>query len=70
MLFARRREKHLTPPQGLGAADIRTESSICTGETTVGFRDPRSGKLLQAVAVHAPQDLADFYCAYGFEPPQ
>lgn len=27
----------LQPPPGLGPADIATQSSICTGETIIGF---------------------------------
>lgn len=65
-----RRSPLLNPPEGFGAADIRTQSSICTGETTVGFYDSRTGRLLQAVVVRTPQDLADFYHSYGFEPPE
>ena len=70
MLFSRRPPKRQAPPAGLGKDDIRTQSSICAGETTVGFLDPKTGKLLQAVVVRTPQDLADFYRSYGFEPPQ
>lgn len=62
-----RRPPHLTPPEGFGAGDIRTQSSICTGETTVGFYDPHTGNLLRAVVVRTPQDLADFYRSYGFD---
>lgn len=65
-----RREPRRTPPEGFGPDDIRTRSSICTGETTVGFYDPRTDKLLQAVVVRTPQDLADFYRAYGYQPPE
>ena len=60
----------LTPPQGLGRENITTQSSICTGETTIGFYDPHTGKLLQAVVVRSPQDIADYYGAYGYEPPR
>ena len=65
-----RREPRRTPPEGFGPADIRTRSSICTGETTVGFYGPHTDKLLQAVVVRTPQDLADFYRAYGYQPPE
>lgn len=51
----------LQPPPGLGPADIATQSSICTGETIIGFRQPGTDRLLQAVVVHSPQDVADFY---------
>lgn len=70
MLFGRKKEKQLlTPPQGLGREDVRTESSICTGETLVGFYDAASGKLLRAVVVRTPADFAAFYHAYGWDPP-
>lgn len=70
MFFARRKAAPLTPPPGLGEADIRTESSICTGETTIGFLDPATGRLLQAVVVRRPADAADFYRAYGYSVPE
>ena len=41
----------LQPPPGLGPADIATQSSICTGETIIGFRQPGTDRLLQAVVV-------------------
>lgn len=50
----------LQPPPGLGPADIATQSSICTGETIIGFRQPGTDRLLQAVVVHSPQDVANF----------
>lgn len=70
MLFPKRKRPNLTPPQGLGMADVQTESSICTGETLIGFRAPGGGRLLDAVVVRSPQDLAAFYRAYGWEPPE
>lgn len=70
MLFKRKKAAILSPPEGLGAKDIKTQSSICTGETTIGFYDPPTGRLLQAVVVHTPGDIADFYRTYGFLPPQ
>ena len=56
----------LQPPPGLGPADIATQSSICTGETIIGFRQPGTDRLLQAVVVHSPQDVADFFVLMGF----
>ena len=50
----------LQPPPGLGPADIATQSSICTGETIIGFRQPGTDRLLQA----------DFYRSYGFSAPE
>ena len=69
-MFFRKKSAFATPPTGMGRANIRTESSICTGETTIGFYDPHTGKLLQAVEVRSPQDIADYYGAYGYEPPR
>ncbi len=68
MLFGRAKKPTLTPPAGLGREDIATESSICTGETLMGFRDPKTGRLLQAVVVRTPQDREKFYLDYGFVP--
>ena len=70
MLFKRKKAGSLVPPPGLGEGDIRCQSSICTGETVIGFLDPKSGRLLQAVVVRSPRDKEEFYRAYGFEPPQ
>lgn len=69
-LKRRRQPAVLTPPQGLGRENIASQSSICTGETLIGFLDPQTGRLLQAVVVHSPKDREDFYRAYGYEPPQ
>ena len=41
----------LQPPPGLGPADIAMQSSICTGETIIDFRQPGTDRLLQAVVV-------------------
>lgn len=59
----------LTPPDGMTAADIRTQSSICTGETLIGFWDPHTDQLRQAVVVRNRVDIATFYHSYGWEPP-
>jgi len=59
----------LVPPAGCTAADIAVESSICTGETVVGFRCRGSDALLQAALVRTSADLAAYYARYGFAPP-
>lgn len=46
------------------------KKSICTGEGVIGFRDPKTKKLLQAVAARTPEEIADFYRSYGYEPPE
>ena len=35
-----------TPPDGMTESDISTQSSICTGETLIGFLDAKTGRLL------------------------
>lgn len=68
----RKKKTHLilTPPRGLGKENIAIEKSICTGEGVIGFRDPKTKKLLQAVAARTPGEIADFYRSYGYEPPE
>ena len=41
--------------------DVAVESSICTGETLIGFREKDGGRLQQAVVVRSEKDLARFY---------
>lgn len=56
----------LTPPDEMQESDIALESSICTGETVIGFRSKADGRLLNAVAVRNRADIAAFYRSYGF----
>lgn len=69
-MFFFKKKAPLTPPPGFGVRDIRTQSSVCTGETLIGFYDAAGDRLLQAVVVRTPEDRADFYRAYGFAPPE
>lgn len=69
MFFRHRKSGKKLPPEGMSAADIQKQSSICTGETVIGFYDPKTDRLLQAVVVRSAQDVADYYRMYGFEPP-
>lgn len=69
MFFRHRKNGKKLPPEGMRAADIQKQSSICTGETVIGFYDPKTDRLLQAVVVRSVQDVADYYRMYGFEPP-
>lgn len=62
-------QPHLEPPAGMTVDDVKTQSSICTGETLIGFWDPCTGRLQQAVVVRNDTDIAAFYRTYGWEPP-
>ena len=52
-------------PQGFTADDIKVESSICTGEKTIGFYSPSDKKLHFAELVRSQADIEDFYRKYG-----
>ena len=41
--------------------DVVMESSICTGEKTIGFKNPQTGKTERSVVVRSPQDIDNFY---------
>lgn len=68
--FLKKKKSLLTPPPGMGRENIATQSSICTGETLIGFLDTATGRLLQAVVVRNDTDFADYYRSYGYEPPR
>lgn len=56
--------RHRAPVPQNGAfteKDVAVESSICTGETLIGFREKDSGRLQQAVVVRSEKDIARFY---------
>lgn len=57
-------------PEGFCADDIKTESSICTGETTIGFYSKKNKRLYYAELVHSNEDILKFYQKYGVEIPQ
>ena len=39
--------------------------SICTGETTAGFKDLATGKYTELMLIRTPEDLKAFMDAYG-----
>lgn len=41
--------------------------SICTGETTAGFRDRKTGRFREVMLVRNERDLKEFMDAYGIE---
>ena len=68
LLFRRRKPQPQPLPEPFTAADIRVESSICTGEKTIGFYDRGAHKLRFAELVRSQQDVLDFLARYGIEP--
>ncbi len=59
------KKKTVKIPDGFTAEDIKVESSICTGEQTIGFFDRKSGKLVYAELVRCDEDIEAFYSKYG-----
>lgn len=57
--------KPLPIPAPFTEKDIRVESSICTGEKTIGFYDKSSKKLMYAELVRSEKDITAFYEKYG-----
>ncbi|MGN1417014.1 MAG: hypothetical protein ACI4XF_09230 [Oscillospiraceae bacterium] len=62
------KNKVLPIPQGFSAEDIRIESSICTGEKTIGFYSPADKKLHFAELVRTNAEVENFYRKYGISP--
>lgn len=61
------KKKILPIPDGFTAEDIRIESSICTGEKTIGFYSALDKKLHFAELVRTNADIEEFYRKYGIE---
>ena len=61
------KNKTLPIPNGFTAEDIKRESSICTGEKTIGFYSAADKKLHYAELVRTNADIDDFYRKYGVE---
>ena len=43
--------------------------SICTGETTAGFKDRKTGHYHEVMLIRTPKDLAAFMKQYGISEP-
>lgn len=55
----------LPVPEECAGMEIKVESSICTGEKTIGFYDPAERKLLYTELVRNDGDIQAFYDKYG-----
>lgn len=60
-------KKALPLPEGFTQRDIKIESSVCTGEKTIGFYSAAEKKLLYAELVRSEYDITAFYEKYGLE---
>lgn len=61
------KKKVLPIPEGFSEADIKIESSVCTGEKTIGFYNRANGRLMFEELVRDEGDVAAFYKKYGLE---
>ena len=66
MSLLKKRKAAVQPiSESFTAQDIRVESSICTGEKTIGFYDRSAHRLRHAELVRSEQDVLDFFAQYG-----
>ena len=65
MLFFNRKRHSCKDSLGYSRNDIAYEKSICTGETLMGFKNSRTGRLERAVVVRNRSDEKNFYKEYG-----
>lgn len=61
------KKKILKIPDGFTAEDIKIQSSICTGEKTIGFYNTKTGALAYAELVRDNADIEAFYLKYGID---
>lgn len=59
----------LPVPEECRGLEVRTESSICTGERVIGFYDPSRKKLLYSQLAQTDKQITKFYEKYGLVPP-
>lgn len=64
-IFKSSKSKAITIPKECVGLEIKIESSICTGEKTIGFYNPKTKKLLYSELVTSSDDIDNFYKKYG-----
>ena len=64
------KKRVLTVPEGFSAEDVKIESSVCTGEKTIGFYSSSQKKLMYAELVRSENDIEEFYRKYGLKSPK
>lgn len=65
MKIFQRKAKVLPVPKECQNFTIEVDKSICTGEMTVGFRNPQTGKLLYAELARSEEDVIAYKTKYG-----
>jgi hypothetical protein len=54
-------------PNECQGMEIRIESSVCTGEKTIGFFNPDTRRLMYTELVKSDDDISAFYEKYGLK---
>lgn len=67
MMSILKKNKTIPIPDGFSAEDVHIESSVCTGEKTIGFYDKHTKKLMYAEIVRSQSDIDDFCNKYGIK---
>ncbi len=65
MKFFRIKQKTIPIPENCKDFVIETDKSICTGEMTVGFRNPQTGKLMYAELARSEMEVEAYKKKYG-----
>lgn len=65
MKLFEKKKKAIQIPEECKDFEIEVDKSICTGEMTVGFRNPRTGKLLYAELVRSEAEVEAYKMKYG-----
>ena len=65
MSIFKRKEQTIPVPEECRDFSIEVDKSICTGEMTVGFREPASGKLMYAELARSEEDVQAYKRKYG-----
>lgn len=65
MSIFKHNNKTVTLPDYCKDLNIKVESSICTGEKTIGFYDPNTKRLLLSELVTCDKDIINYYKKYG-----
>ena len=60
-----KRQKGIPIPEECKDCMIEVDKSICTGEMTVGFRNPQTGKLMYAELARSQADVEAYKQKYG-----
>ncbi len=59
------RKKKPTPMYDVETQTPILRKSICTGETTAGFKDRKTGKYTEIMLIRSARDLSEFMETYG-----